>query len=202
MTEHHYKKLEDASTIDDSSFSTGENNIRTTGTSSSTPRSFFNSRNFIRVWLCLTTLLILYCVYIMLFHRAAFVALMSGTWAASDSTSSHSASSSTKVPDYFQTIPELYPGPTATGRPPFLAESNPVEFPATVTFVPNAPLETAEPISGMTSQNQSIFNLMGNLSPYFPNPVGFGVHEYPLPKDANISQVQVSLMNVHLLYNH
>lgn len=135
----------------------------------------------------------------MFFHHAAFAALLGGTWAASDSSSS----SSTKVPDYFQTTPELYPGPTATGRPPFLAESNPVEFAATVTFVPNAPLETAEPISGMTSQNQSIFQLMGYLSPYFPNPVGFGVHEYPLPKGANISQVQVSfscyITTLHLL---
>lgn len=196
MGEHRYKKLEeseDASTSQLYSSSSGSRDSRADSRtdSSSGVRAFLNTRNFIRIWLTLATILILYCAYIMLFHRAAFVALVGGTWAAAPN--SDSLSSSTKIPDYFQTTPELYPGPTATGRPPFLAESNPVEFPATVTFVPNAPLETAEPITGQTSQNQSIFRLMGNLSPYFPNPVGFGVHEYPLPKGANISQVQVSL---------
>ena len=36
---------------------------------------------------------------------------------------------------------------------------------------------------------------MGQVSPYFPNPVGFGVDEYPLPSGANISQV-------HVLHRH
>lgn len=36
---------------------------------------------------------------------------------------------------------------------------------------------------------------MGQLSPYFPNPTGFGVNEYPLPVGANISQV-------HMLHRH
>lgn len=97
----------------------------------------------------------------------------------------------TKVPQYFQTSPELWAGPTATGRAPFLAQTNPVSFAPTATFVPNTPLETAEPIAGQ-SRNQSIFQLMGQLSPYFPNPSGFGVAEYPLPPGANITQVQVS----------
>ncbi|KAL8801589.1 MAG: hypothetical protein Q9200_006903 [Gallowayella weberi] len=60
-------------------------------------------------------------------------------------------------------------GPTATGQAPFLAASNPAPFGATRTFVANAPLETALPIVG-DSQNESIFHLMGHLSPYFPNP--------------------------------
>lgn len=94
------------------------------------------------------------------------------------------------VPQYFQTSPELWAGPTATGRAPFLAQTNPVSFAPTATFVPNNPLETAEPIMGQ-AQNESIFRLMGNLSPYFSNPSGFGVSEYPLPAGANISQVQV-----------
>lgn len=85
-------------------------------------------------------------------------------------------------------------GPTATGRAPFLAESNPVAFAASIPFVPNTPLETAVPIVGNT-QNASIFQLMGQLSPYFPNPVGFGANEYPLPDGANISQV-------HMLHRH
>jgi hypothetical protein len=102
-----------------------------------------------------------------------------------------SSSASTKVPQYFQTSPELWAGPTATGRAPFLAQTNPVSFAPTATFVPNTPLETAEPILGQ-GQNQSIFQLMGQLSPYFPNPSGFGVAEYPLPPGANITHVQVS----------
>lgn len=36
---------------------------------------------------------------------------------------------------------------------------------------------------------------MGQISPYFPNPTGFGVNEYPLPARANISQV-------HVLHRH
>jgi hypothetical protein len=99
------------------------------------------------------------------------------------------------VPQYFQTDNGLWAGPTATGRAPFLAQTNPVSFAPTATFVPNNPLETAQPIIGQ-GQNESIFQLMGNLSPYFPNPSGFGVHEYPLPPGAIISQVQVYLKNV------
>lgn len=81
--------------------------------------------------------------------------------------------SSVKVPQYFQTSPELWAGPTATGRAPFLAQTNPVSFAATATFVPNNPLETAVPIMGQ-AQNESIFHLLGHLSPYFSNPTGFG----------------------------
>jgi len=97
----------------------------------------------------------------------------------------------TTVPHYFQTTPELWAGPTVTGKAPFLAQTNPASFAPTVTFVPNNPLETAIPITGQ-HHNQSIFQLMAHLSPYFSNPTGFGVAEYPLPPGANISQVQVS----------
>ncbi|KAG9248531.1 acid phosphatase [Calycina marina] len=104
---------------------------------------------------------------------------------------SHNCShTSTKVPQYFQTYPELWAGPTATGRAPFLAQTNPVSFAATATFVPTNPLETAVPVVGQ-NQNESIFHLMGHLSPYFSNPNGFGVAEFPLPAGANISQVQM-----------
>lgn len=118
----------------------------------------------------------------------------------------------TSVPQYFQTSPGAYPpnivnrcinsdsgllelwaGPTATGRAPFLAQTNPVSFDATATFAPSNPLETAAPILGQ-GQNQSIFQLMGNLSPYFSNPHGFGVAEYPLPPGAKLSQLQVILL--------
>ncbi|ETN43295.1 uncharacterized protein HMPREF1541_02454 [Cyphellophora europaea CBS 101466] len=99
---------------------------------------------------------------------------------------------SATVPDYFQTTPEVYPGPTVTGKPPFLALSNP--GPWGMSYVPPTPLETALPISGNTN-NQSIFQLLGQLSPYFPNPVGFGSDEYPLPPGANLT-------HAHILHRH
>ena len=85
-------------------------------------------------------------------------------------------------------------GPTVTGRAPFLAASNPAPFGHSGTFVANAPLETAIPIVG-DATNASIFHLMGQVSPYFPNPDGFGVSEYPLPAGSNISQL-------HMLARH
>jgi hypothetical protein len=92
------------------------------------------------------------------------------------------------VPQYFQTSPELWAGPTPTGKAPFLAQT--VTFDPTATYVPNTPLQTAIPIQGMGSNNKSIFQLMGYLSPYSPSP-GF-VNEYPVPPGADIVQVQVS----------
>ncbi|KAM0260417.1 hypothetical protein ACHAQJ_002819 [Trichoderma viride] len=93
-----------------------------------------------------------------------------------------------KVPQYFQTSPELWAGPTATGRAAFLAQTR--TFDPTATFVPNEPLQTAIPVKGMKPGNDTIFKMMGYLSPYFPSP-GFGVDEYPLPSGAEIVQVQM-----------
>jgi hypothetical protein len=136
--------------------------------------------------------IILYGSYSILFERVVALGLAgSSQRIAIGGKGSKCETSSTKVPQYFQTSPELWAGPTATGRPPFLAQTNPVSFAPTATFAPNTPLETAEPIVGQ-GQNESIFHLMGQLSPYFPNPTGFGVAEYPLPPGANISQLQVS----------
>lgn len=102
---------------------------------------------------------------------------------------------STTVPDYFQTTPEVWAGPTVTGLiAPFLAQTNPAPFGQEASFVPNAPLETNLPISGNINRS-SIFQLHGQLSSYFPNPVGFGANEYPVPPGSNISQV-------HLLHRH
>jgi hypothetical protein len=137
---------------------------------------------------------ILYCSYTMLFDNLLLLSALSSSQGAAlpASDASPPCSSSTEsVPDYFQTSLQLWAGPTATGRAPFLAQTNPVSFAPTATFVPNVPLETAMPIVGQ-SHNQSIFQLMGQLSPYFPNPIGFGMAEYPLPPGANITQVQVS----------
>lgn len=93
-----------------------------------------------------------------------------------------------RVPQYFQTSPELWPGPTATGRPAFMAQTR--VFEPTATFVPNEPLQTSIPIDGMKEGDDSIFKMMGFLSPYSPSP-GFGVDEYPLPDGADIVQVQM-----------
>lgn len=92
------------------------------------------------------------------------------------------------LPQYFRTSPNLWPGPTATGAPAFLAQTR--IFDPTATFVPNEPLQTSMPIEGMKSGNESIFRMMAFLSPYFPSP-GFGVDEYPLPDGAEIVQVQM-----------
>lgn len=93
-----------------------------------------------------------------------------------------------KVPDYFQTSPQMWAGPTATGRPAFMAQTR--TFDPTGTYVPNTPLQTSIPIEGMGTGNTSIFQMMGYLSPYSPSP-GFGVDEYPLPEGAEIVQVQM-----------
>lgn len=93
-----------------------------------------------------------------------------------------------RVPQYFQTSPELWAGPTATGVPAFMAQTRVID--ATATYVPNEPLQTSIPIEGMQQGNESIFRNMGYLSPYSPAP-GFGVDEYPLPADAEIVQVQM-----------
>lgn len=93
-----------------------------------------------------------------------------------------------RVPQYFQTSPELWAGPTVTGAPAFMAQTRVID--ATATYVPNEPLQTSIPIEGMQQGNDSIFKLMGYLSPYSPAP-GFGVDEYPLPQDAEIVQVQM-----------
>ncbi|KAK5990688.1 3-phytase A [Cladobotryum mycophilum] len=93
-----------------------------------------------------------------------------------------------KVPQYFQISPELWAGPTATGKAAFMAQTR--TFDPTATFVPNEPLQTAIPVDGMKQGNDTIFKLMGYLSPYFPSP-GWGVDEYPLPPGADIVQVQM-----------
>ncbi|KAF3768905.1 hypothetical protein M406DRAFT_62916 [Cryphonectria parasitica EP155] len=98
------------------------------------------------------------------------------------------ARSTPTVPQHFQTSPELWAGPTATGAPAFLAQTR--TFDPTATFVPNQPLQTAVPIEGMGAANESIFHMMGYLSPYTPSP-GFGVDEWPLPPGAEIVQLQM-----------
>ena len=121
-------------------------------------------------------------------------------------TSTITRAATTTVPEYFQITPESYngniisgkicktrltrrQGPTQGGSPPFLAETNPAPFNPTKSFVANTPLETAVPIVG--ANNRSIYQLMGQLSSYFPNPEGYGINEYPLPPGANLTQVHM-----------
>lgn len=169
------------------------------------PSKLFTRSKSARIWskavLITITGLILYCTFGMLFDNLLLIitagtansATLPGTQDDAKDDQEALKKTSAKVPQYFQTTPELWAGPTATGRAPFLAQTNAVSFDSTATFVPNTPLETAIPIVGQ-QQNQSIFHLMGQLSPYFPNPSGFGVSEYPLPPGANITQVQVSVI--------
>ena len=113
---------------------------------------------------------------------------------------------SSEVPDYFDTTIGWFAGrhtefrsiqvrfnqflgPTQTGDAPLLAQTNGAPFPG-VSYIPNSPLETQAPIAG-NIHNANIFQLLGNLSPYFPNPRGFGVNEYSLPLGSNVSWVNM-----------
>ena len=107
-------------------------------------------------------------------------------------TSTASATDTTEVPQYFQTKPELFAGPTPTGAEPFLAQTNPAPF-ASVSYIPPSPIETQEPIAG-NEDNGNIFEHMGKLSPYFAGP-GFGVEEYPLPEGSEI--VWLNMLHRH-----
>ena len=162
-------------------------------TVSGAPTSWRNSQLLRNLLVGLATCVGLYVSYTMLARRILMMCLMGGARGAAlgkQNTQGDCSTSTSSVPQYFQTSHELWAGPTATGEAPFLAQTNPVSFAPTVTFVPNTPLETGEPIIGQ-AQNESIFRLMANLSPYFPNPIGFGVAEYPLAPGASIFQVQV-----------
>ncbi|OJD29096.1 3-phytase a precursor [Diplodia corticola] len=103
------------------------------------------------------------------------------------------SSSPTSVPDYFQTTLHQYEGPTATGEAPFLGATNAAPF-SGVSYIAPQPLETQQPIPGNTAK-KNIFQLMGHLTPYTPNPDGFGIDEYPLPSGTNITQL-------HMLHRH
>ncbi|KAK3328849.1 phosphoglycerate mutase-like protein [Apodospora peruviana] len=113
-----------------------------------------------------------------------------GHWVSEDTTtcSAECGQQPSDVPQYFQTTPELWAGPTATGKAAFMAQTR--TFDHAATYVPNAPLQTSLPIQGMSEGNESIFGMMGFLAPYTPSP-GFGVDEYPLPEGAEIVQVQM-----------
>lgn len=147
-------------------------------------RSSIFTKAIIVVFSCL----VIYVTCDMLMSKLAVISIAAGRHLSTQAGEADSAAKHT-VPQYFQTSPELWAGPTATGRAPFLAQTNAVSFGPSATYVPNQPLETAMPIVGNT-QNQSIFQHMGYLSPYYPSP-GFGVDEFPLPRGAKIVQVQM-----------
>ncbi|KAH7394471.1 3-phytase A precursor [Pyrenochaeta sp. MPI-SDFR-AT-0127] len=89
------------------------------------------------------------------------------------------------LPDYFVTDDGHFQGPTQTGAAPYLAQTNLAPF-AGVSYIPNTPLETQIPIAGNVD-NKNIFQSLANISPYFPNPRGFGVNEYAIPSGSNVS---------------
>lgn len=117
---------------------------------------------------------------------SASIGLASGALAAAVEAEKRQTPS---LPDYFQSSPEAFAGPTSTGSAAFLAETNPAPFPST-TYIPPQPLETQVPIQG-APDGGNIYQLHGQLSHYFPNPDGLGVDEFPLPKGANISYLYV-----------
>ncbi|CAO2657967.1 Nn.00g072270.m01.CDS01 [Neocucurbitaria sp. VM-36] len=92
---------------------------------------------------------------------------------------------SSNIPDYFVTDDGHFQGPTQTGDAPYLAQTNLAPF-AGVSYIPNTPLETQIPIAGNVD-NKNIFQSLGILSPYFPNPRGFGVNEYSIPPGSNVT---------------
>ena len=127
----------------------------------------------------------------MLFLLSLMTAVGLGNTAA---LQKNEAAGSSTVPLYYQTSPDPYPGPTATAlMAPFLIQTDTASFTSGTVGV-NSPLQTAYPITGNTN-NSNVFQLMGQLSSYFPNPVGFGVSEYPIPPGANLT-------TVHLLSRH
>ncbi|CAK7211407.1 hypothetical protein SCUCBS95973_001104 [Sporothrix curviconia] len=92
------------------------------------------------------------------------------------------------VPQHFQTTPQVFAGPTATGRPAFLAQTLTID--PSATYVANQPLQTNILVDGVPTDGDSIFRHMGYLSPYQPAP-GFGVQEYALPPGAEVVQLQM-----------
>lgn len=149
------------------------------------PRQFLHRLNLKTILIGVISGLLILVAISLSFGPGATSTHHSGSGSAS---SCDCAAPTPTVPQYFQTSPELWAGPTKTGVPAFLAQTR--TFDPTVSFVPNQPLQTAIPIEGMGAANESIFQMMGYLSPYMPSP-GFGVDEYPLPAGAEIVQLQM-----------
>lgn len=148
------------------------------------PRAFFHQFNLKTILIALISGLLILVAINLAFGPGATTT----TTHHAGSSSCDCAEPTPTVPQYFQTSPELWAGPTKTGVPAFLAQTR--TFDPTASFVPNQPLQTAIPIEGMGAANESIFQMMGYLSPYMPSP-GFGVDEYPLPAGAEIVQLQM-----------
>lgn len=102
-----------------------------------------------------------------------------------DSNVKPTATTKSSLPDYFVTDDGHFQGPTQTGAAPYLAQTNLAPF-AGVSYIPNTPLETQIPIAGNVD-NKNIFQSLANISPYFPNPRGFGVNEYAIPSGSNVT---------------
>jgi hypothetical protein len=106
------------------------------------------------------------CVVFCLGFGSSFLLPALGLGTGSNSDKKCPCAKPSNVPQYFQTSPELWPGPTATGKAPFMAQT--VTFNPTATYVPNEPLQTAIPVEGMTDQDDGIFKMMGYGPVYEP----------------------------------
>ncbi|KAJ5873420.1 Histidine phosphatase superfamily clade-2 [Penicillium subrubescens] len=118
--------------------------------------------------------------------------LLLGVTAAVDAAAVKPRGTST-IPDYLQTSYGPFAGPTQAGSAPFLAQTNAAPA-GKHSYVPNTPVVTDVPILGK-GDGAELFEHMGNLSPYMPNPSGFGVEEYSLPPGSNITQM-------HMVHRH
>lgn len=63
------------------------------------------------------------------------------------------------VPQHFQTTPQVFAGPTATGHPAFLAQT--VTINPSATYIANQPLQTNILVDGVPAGGDSIFRHMG-----------------------------------------
>lgn len=142
------------------------NEKRISGFVTTTRRQFWKRAVILSI-----TMVALFSTFIMLYYAIRF--MLAASLAAGAAAGSKKPSS--KFSQYFDANPEIYPGPTATGRAPFAAQ------------------ETMAPMG--EKNNKTIQQLFGHLSPYSPNIIGFGVEEQPLPVGANITQVHVRNLN-------
>ena len=145
-------------------------------------------------------IVVLWSSYAFLFNRVASLTLAGSAPLGNEKSHADvdaSKATKTHVPQYFQTSPELWPGPTATGRAPFLAATNPVSFASTQVYHANEPLETSMPIAGQPADSESIFRKMGHLSGYFPNPSGFGVDEFRVRPELGEKISMVQMLSRH-----
>jgi hypothetical protein len=122
------------------------------------PRPHLTSRRIL--WIAVTTIgLVVVAVLVFLIGKSTSVTPSGSLFSKANADQLDCPCLPPKVPQHFQTSPQVFAGPTATGQAPFLAQT--VVFEPSGTYVPNDPLRTAIPIQGVTSSDENIFELMG-----------------------------------------